>query len=90
MAHSVALSWVASPDAVDGYNVYRGKAGAETTLINTSPVTALNFTDSSPAIGVNDYIVKAVKNGVEAVASNEVATTILPSPATALTVTSAS
>jgi hypothetical protein len=88
MAHSVSLSWAASTDPVSGYNVYRGAAaGAETTLLTPTPITALVFTDSSPVLGEDFYVVKSVLNGVDSVASNEVSTVILPAPPTNLVIT---
>lgn len=85
MAHSVNLSWVASTDAVDGYNVYRGATtGAETTKLNTSLVTGTSFTDSAPLGGHDFYVVKASLGGIEAVASNEVSVQVQPAPATNL------
>lgn len=93
MAHSVSLSWTASPDAASNitlaYNVYRGSgAGQETVKINTSPVTGTTFVDTNPPLGEDFYIAKSVLNGVESIASNEATAVILPQPPTALTVTS--
>ncbi len=88
MSHQVTLSWVASTDAVDGYNVYRGAvAGAETTKINSALVTPLTFVDSSPLLGRNFYEVRSSIGGVESVVSNEVSTVILPAPPTNLAIT---
>lgn len=92
MAHSVQLSWNADPDASLGYNLYRGAAaGAETTLVNASLITTTTYTDVSPNVGENFYVVKAVATGnIEALPSNEVSTVILPEPVTGLVVVSAS
>jgi len=91
MAHSAVLSWTASTDAVDGYNVYRGSAaGQESTKINSALVTDVTFTDSSIPLGDSFYVVKSSLGGVESVASNEVSAVILPAPPTALTLVSAS
>ena len=52
------LSWAASTDAlsgVDHYDVFRGS-----TKINSSPVTGLGFTDTSPVTGSQTYSVKAI------------------------------
>lgn len=88
MAHTVTLTWVASIDTVDGYNVYRGTAaGAESTKLNTALVTGTTFTDSTPLGGHDYYTVKASLGGVEAVASNEVSVVVPPSPATNLVAT---
>lgn len=84
-AHTVTLTWAASTDTVDGYNVYRGTApGAETTKLNTALVTGTSFTDPSPLGGHDYYDVKASLGGVEAVASNEVSVVVPPAPATNL------
>ena len=88
MAHSVSLSWVASLDTVDGYNVYRGpSAGQETTKVNAALVTVDTFTDSSPVLGHDFYIVKSYVGGVESPVSNEVSTVILPLPPTNVQIT---
>jgi hypothetical protein len=89
--HSVSLSWTASTDAVDGYNVYRGAlAGQETTRVNTALVTATTYVDAAPPVGPSFYVVRAVKNGVESANSNEVSAVILPQPPTSLVVVSSS
>lgn len=91
MSHSVSLSWTASSDAVDGYNIYRGATpGSETTKINTALVTGTTFVDNAPMLGHDYYIAKSVSAGVESQDSNEVSTVILPAPPTALTVTASS
>lgn len=84
MAHGVTLSWLEA-DSVDGYNVYRGiTSGAETAvpLNGTTLVSALTYTDSTVVFGQTyDYVVTAVKGGIESPHSNEaVAAVNLPSP----------
>ena len=81
MAHSAILSWVASADAVAGYNIYKGTnpPGNEgATPINTSLITLTTFTDTSVVAGQKvDYVVTAVSSsGVESVHSNEVSAVI--------------
>lgn len=83
MAHFVTLTWQEA-DTVDGYNVYRGiAAGAETAvpLNGTTLVNALSYVDSTVVFGQSyDYVVTAVKGGIESVHSNEaVAVVNLPS-----------
>lgn len=91
MPHSVVLSWTASTDTVDGYNIYRGSAsGAETTKLNTALITVDTFTDSAPALGEDFYVVKSSVGGVESPVSNEVNAVILPAPPTGLKVVSTS
>jgi hypothetical protein len=91
MAHSASLSWTASTDAVDGYNVYRGSAaGAENTKLNAALLTGTAFVDTAPPLGDIFYVARAVKNGVESVNSNEVHAVILPAPPTALQITAQS
>lgn len=73
--HTVTLGWAApssSPLPVASYNIYRGSAsGAESTKINTAPVTAVSFVDR-PAAGTYFYIVKsATADGTESIPSNE-------------------
>lgn len=85
MSHTVTLTWTASVDAVEGYNVYRGTAtGAETTKLNTALVTGTSFTDSAPVGGQDFYVAKSVLGGVESLASNEVSVTVPPAPPTNL------
>ena len=88
MAHSVSLSWNASLDTVDGYNIYRGAAaGSEATKLNAALVTTLVFTDPAPSLGQDFYIVRSSVGGVESPVSNEVSAVILPLPPTGLKVT---
>lgn len=80
MAHSVSLSWVASPDTVDGYNIYRGTvSGAEATKLDASPVVGTSFVDNSPLVGNSFYVARAIVNGLESVNSNEVTVSLRPS-----------
>ena len=75
-AHSATLSWTASTSsAVSGYKVYRGSvSGGPYTLVNTSLVTLLTFTDSAVQSGATYfYVTTAVDgSGIESVFSNEV------------------
>lgn len=85
MAHTVVLTWTASTDAVDGYNLYKGSAaGQETTKVNTAVVVGTTFTDEAATVGESFYVAKSVANGVESVASNEVSVSIRPSAPTNL------
>ena len=75
VVHSAALSWTASTSVVAGYNIYRGTvSGGPYTLINTSPVTLLTYTDSNVVAGQTYfYVTTAVDgSGIESVFSNEV------------------
>ena len=86
--HSVVLTWSASPDAAAypglTYNVYRLTGACSSTAtftkINTSPTTALTFTDASVAPGAYCYYVTAALNGIESVPSNQAAAAILVLP----------
>jgi len=65
------LSWNASPDAVAGYNLYKGVQGGPYAKVNTSLISTLTVND---AAGVADdcYVVTAVGgNGLESLNSNE-------------------
>jgi len=82
VAHSVALSWIASTSTVVGYNVYRSTtSGGPYTLITSSPVSGITFTDTTVQAGVTYfYVVTAVDaNGNESVNSNEASATV-PTP----------
>jgi fibronectin type 3 domain-containing protein len=88
--HNVALTWKAPPiGTITGYNVYRGTAsGVYTTPLNATPVTGLAYTDTTALAGKSYfYIVKAISNGVESAASNEVKASIGPDAPTGLTCT---
>lgn len=92
MAHSATLSWIASTDAVAGYNVYRGTnpPGNEgATPINGSLVTSTTYVDTLVSAGQRfDYVVTAVSSqGVESVHSNEVTVTVPIQPPTNLVAT---
>ena len=88
MTHDVVLSWTASVDVVDGYNIYRGTAaGQETTKVNTIVIVGTTFTDNTVTTGDFFYVARSVKAGIESVNSNEVSAVILPAPPTALVVT---
>ena len=89
MAHTVVLSWTASTDGIEGYNIYRGTSpSAENTLLNLSPIIGTTFTDTTPTDGEFFYVVRSVKGGIESVNSNESIARILPAPPTALTIVS--
>ena len=78
-AHSVALSWTASTSTVSGYNVYRTTiSGAQYTLVNSSLITALAYTDTSVQSGTTYYYVTTAvdASGTESVFSNQVSAPI--------------
>ncbi len=57
------LSWQPSSDKnIIGYNIYRSNSQTGSyQLISTSPVTGITFTDRSPLVDTNIYMVRAVK-----------------------------
>jgi hypothetical protein len=56
--YSVGLTWTASTSTVSGYNVYRGTVnGGPYTLVNTSLIGTLTYTDSTVQNGVTYYYV---------------------------------
>jgi hypothetical protein len=77
------LSWNSIGGAT-GYNIYKGeKAGGpySTTPVNSSPVTETTYSDNTLKSGETSYyIVKAVANGAEGDASNEVSVTNSSTP----------
>jgi hypothetical protein len=78
-AHSVALSWTASTSTVAGYNVYRTTiSGAQYTLVNSSLVTVLTYTDTAVQSGTTYYYVTTAvdASGNESVYSNQVSAPI--------------
>jgi hypothetical protein len=79
------LNWTPSPDVpADSYNIYRGPKGAETTLLNATPVAAPPFIDENPPAGPVSYVVRSVQSGVESVNSNEITVTVPLQPPTDL------
>ncbi len=74
-SHIVSLSWTASTSSdVVSYDVYRGTVSGTYTILNTSPVTSTQFTDTSVADNVTYfYVVTAVdSSGVQSSNSNQV------------------
>lgn len=58
----VSLSWVASPDPVLGYHVYRaGNSAGPFNRLTPSLITGTTYTDSSVNSGTFTYMVRAVK-----------------------------
>jgi hypothetical protein len=77
--HSVALTWTASTSTVSGYNVYRTTiSGAQYTLVNSSLITALAYTDTSVQNGTTYYYVTTAVDagGTESIFSNQVSAAI--------------
>jgi len=81
--HSATLSWTASTTStVASYNVYRAaSSGGYTNPLNSSPVTATGYTDTTVQAGQTYFfVVTAVdQSGAESTDSNEVQTTV-PTP----------
>jgi hypothetical protein len=87
-AHSATLSWAAPSDAVASstYNIYRA-AGAcplsglgtlTFSKLNTAPITALTYTDTTVGVGSWCYYGTQVQNGVESVPSNTAGGNVVP------------
>ncbi len=81
VAHQVDLSWNApasSPDPVAGYNIYRATGSGSFVLINSTPVSAVVYVDSTVVSGTTyTYEVMSVdSSGVQSVASNQMTVTI--------------
>jgi len=92
-AHSVNLSWTASPDAGVSYNIYRlaGACPATGTTgfskITGTPVAATTYTDSIVTPGTYCYYATSVFNGAESVPSNVAPAVILPAAPSGLSTT---
>ena len=82
VAHSVDLSWDASTSpTVVGYNVYRSTvSGGTYSLLTSSLVAGLTYTDSSVLSGQTYYYVATAVDaaGIESIYSNEVQAVIPP------------
>jgi len=73
-SHTVLLRWQSSTSTVSGYNIYRGiSSGGPYEKLNTSPVAADSYTDSSLAVSTTYYYVTTAVNasGVESTYSNQ-------------------
>jgi fibronectin type 3 domain-containing protein len=76
---SATLTWSASASAVVGYNVYRSTvSGSSFTMLNSSPVNAQTYTDTTVQSGLTYYYVVTAVNssGVESSYSNQVSAVI--------------
>ncbi len=59
--NGVQMTWYPSPDAGEGYHIYRASGLYERfQRINPMPVTETAFTDPSPLSGTNVYMVRAI------------------------------
>ncbi len=80
VTHSVDLSWTASTSVVNGYNVYRSlTSGSGYAKVNSSLVSAVNYTDSTVANTTTYYYVTTAvdASGNESINSNE-AVAVIP------------
>lgn len=96
-AHSVSLSWTASPDAlpnpIGSYFIYRASAPcapipASFTKIGTAPSSNNAFTDGTVIVGNFCYAVTFSVNGAESLQSNLAPAVILPAAPSVLVITS--
>ncbi|MGA7622117.1 MAG: choice-of-anchor D domain-containing protein [Candidatus Acidiferrales bacterium] len=75
VTHNVTLTWSASVSAVIGYNVYRGttSGGPYSTKLNSSLITALQYSDTTVASGQTYYYVVTAVNSsnIESADSNQ-------------------
>lgn len=81
-SHSVALTWIPSTSAVAGYNVYRAEvSGGPYSKLDSNPVAADSFTDSSVQSGLTYYYVvtSVTSTGLESADSMQTSATI-PTP----------
>lgn len=63
-AHTVGLSWTASTSTVSGYNVYRSTVnGGPYTIINTSLISGVSFSDTTVQNGIIYYYVATAVDG---------------------------
>ncbi len=65
------LYWDAASNAAS-YNIYKGQIGGPYILVNSDPITALTFKDTSWTMG-DCYVATAINSsGIESLHSNEV------------------
>jgi len=88
-AHTVSLTWTASPDG-GTVNVYRASGACTATFspLTTNQASAGPYTDSTASVGTFSYQITAVVGGAESAPSNCVTVTISPQPPTGLTAAS--
>ena len=99
--HSAVITWSAPSDAIVGetYNVYRAPLacsaavtggaiipGPGWTKLNSTPITALTYTDATITAGSWCYYVSAVQNGVESIPSSPIGGTAKPNTVTIVTI----
>lgn len=82
MQHSVALSWIASPSSIVGYNVYRGtQTGGPYTRVNASVQPTTSFSDTSVVAGATYfYVVTAIDSSSQESAFSNEANAVVPTP----------
>jgi hypothetical protein len=81
-SHSVSLTWIPSPSAVVGYDVYRSEvSGGPYAKLDSSVVAADSYTDTAVQAGLTYYyVVTAVTSaGVQSADSTQTSATI-PTP----------
>jgi hypothetical protein len=93
-AHSILLTWGASPDATANptmtYNVYRMAGSCPVTVttgftkINTAAISTLTYSDANIPFGVFCYYVTAAVGDAESGPSSTVTMAVLPSPPSSL------
>jgi hypothetical protein len=82
VAHSAALSWIASPSTVVGYNVYRATiSGGPYTRLNSSLVPTTQYSDANVQSGQTYYYVVTAmdSSNMESTYSNQSSATV-PTP----------
>ncbi len=80
--YQVTLSWTASTSSVSGYNVYRGTApgGPYTTSLNSTPITATSFTDTTVQSGQTYYYVTTAVSSAGTSGYSNQTTAVVPVP----------
>lgn len=81
--HSVALSWIASTDAISSstYNVYRATglcSGTPTFSKIATAIAGLTYTDGSVTVGNYCYTVTQTQNGAESAQATPLSVSVLP------------
>lgn len=94
MSHAVNLTWTASTDSVDGYNILRSSvSGGPYTQVNSALISGTSFSDVGPFsnLGPFFYVAESVKGATLSIHSNETPAVFLPPlPPTNLQVASVS
>jgi hypothetical protein len=76
--HSVTISWIASPSAVAGYNVYRSSGSSNPVRLTNGIVSGTQYTDRTVEAGktYSYYVTSVDSKGAESQPSSKITATV--------------